>query len=265
MNKMIVAVFDTEEKAFEGLSALKNLHGDGDITIHATAVLTKDEDGKLFVKSKSDKGPVGMAVGVLSGALIGIIGGPVGMAVGATIGMLGGMYYDLDKSGIDAGFVDEVSAAMTEKNIVVVADVEESWTVPVDTRIEQLGGMVFRRNRYEVVEDQMNREAQEIKAELDELNEELKEAKAEVKASIQTQIDHAKNKREELRQLIDRRKQQMTEEIDAKREKLQAQMEKAKKINHKKLEKRLANLEADYKKRKKKLEIASRELAEYIT
>ena len=42
MNKMLVAVFDTEPAAYEGLNALTELHADGDITLYATAVLVKD-------------------------------------------------------------------------------------------------------------------------------------------------------------------------------------------------------------------------------
>jgi hypothetical protein len=34
---MLVAVFDNENKAFEGLGALKDLHKKGDITLYATA------------------------------------------------------------------------------------------------------------------------------------------------------------------------------------------------------------------------------------
>jgi hypothetical protein len=35
MNKMLVAVFDREDAAFEGLSALKDLHRDGDISLYS--------------------------------------------------------------------------------------------------------------------------------------------------------------------------------------------------------------------------------------
>ena len=49
MNKMLVAVFDTEPAAYEGLNALKQLHADGDITLYATAVLAKDSSGAVSV------------------------------------------------------------------------------------------------------------------------------------------------------------------------------------------------------------------------
>ncbi|MEN8799004.1 MAG: DUF1269 domain-containing protein [Flavobacteriaceae bacterium] len=265
MNKMIVAVFETEEKAFEGLSALKELHKGGDISLHATAVLTKDENESISLKEITDEGPIGTAVGLLSGALIGIIGGPVGMAIGATAGMMGGMFYDLDKSGIDAGFVEEVSKAMSENKVAVVADVEEVWTAPVDTRIEQLGGMIFRRNRYEIVEDQLNREAEEINAELAELEEELKEAKDDAKASIEKQIDKAKDKRSELKNVIGKKVHQVQAEITAKNETFNKQMKEAKESNKKKLEKRIADLNADFERRKLKLNAAVQKTNEYVT
>jgi len=56
MNKMLVAVFDTEPAAFEGLSALRDLHKDGDITLYASAVMVKDKTGKINVKQEADDG-----------------------------------------------------------------------------------------------------------------------------------------------------------------------------------------------------------------
>ena len=48
MNKMLITVFETETKAYEGLSALKGLHENGDITLYANAVINKDPGkGKL--------------------------------------------------------------------------------------------------------------------------------------------------------------------------------------------------------------------------
>ena len=59
MNKMLVAVFDTEAAAFEGLSALRDLHKDGEITLYATTVLTKDQAGKIAVKRRRRAGTGG--------------------------------------------------------------------------------------------------------------------------------------------------------------------------------------------------------------
>ena len=50
MNKMLIAVFDSDAAAFEGLNALKDLHKNGDITLYASAVIAKDKTGKIEVK-----------------------------------------------------------------------------------------------------------------------------------------------------------------------------------------------------------------------
>lgn len=75
MNKMLVAVFNSETVAFEGLAALKDLHENGDITLYATAVLVKDASGMVSLKQTADEGPVGTALGMLAGSMVGPAGG----------------------------------------------------------------------------------------------------------------------------------------------------------------------------------------------
>ena len=42
MNRMIVTVFDNEKSAYEALTAIKLLHTEGSLTLHAAAVIAKD-------------------------------------------------------------------------------------------------------------------------------------------------------------------------------------------------------------------------------
>ncbi len=155
MNKMLVAVFDREDAAYEGLSALKGLHHDGDISLYSAAVIAKEKSGKIEVKQAADSGPVGTAVGLLTGSLIGIFGGPVGVAVGASVGGLAGLFFDVSKSGVDVTFLDDVSKTLTAGKFAVLAEIDETWTTPVDSRLQRLNAIVFRRLRGEVVADQM--------------------------------------------------------------------------------------------------------------
>src|SRR5271166_2257777 len=189
MDKMLVAVFETESSAFEGLDALRDLHGSGDITLYASAVVVKDKAGKFDVRQTADEGPVGTAVGLVTGSLIGILGGPAGLALGASLGGLTGMLFDLDSSGVGAGFLDEVSKALSPGKAAVLAEIEESWTTPVDTRLHKLGGVILRRLRSEVVEDQLVRESAAFEADLKTLQDDLKHADAENRAAIQKNID----------------------------------------------------------------------------
>jgi uncharacterized membrane protein len=256
MNKMMVAVFDSETQAYEGLSALKSLHSDGSITVYATAVVVKDAEGKTEVKDAADDGPLGTAVGLFTGSLIGLLAGPVGLAVGAGLGTMTGAIYDVNKSGIDMNFMNDVSEALTPGKVAVLADVEETWTTPVDSRLHEFGALVFRRNRSEVEDDQLARESAELDAEMKELKEEFKEARDNTKDSIQKQIDHVKEKMYAISDRTQNRISHGKEELDAKVSALQVQMTQASEHKKQKLQKRMAELQADYEERKTKLDEA---------
>ncbi len=47
MDKMLIATFDEEKKAYEGSRILKDLDAEGSLTVYATAVIGKDASGKL--------------------------------------------------------------------------------------------------------------------------------------------------------------------------------------------------------------------------
>lgn len=50
MKQMVVAVFDNETAALEGLSELRNLHSEAGVSLYASAVIVKDKAGKISVK-----------------------------------------------------------------------------------------------------------------------------------------------------------------------------------------------------------------------
>jgi uncharacterized membrane protein len=210
------------------------------------------------MKQTADEGPIGTAVGTLAGGLMGVLGGPVGLAVGATAGGLTGLIFDVVKSGVDLQFVDDVSKALSPGKAAVLADVEESWVVPVDTRIGKAGGTVFRRLRYEVVEDQLARETAASKAAMAELREELAQAKAEDKAAIQKQIDDAKKKLQVIEDQAKARIDQAKREADAKIAAMQGQVKHASDRQKAKIEKRSAEIKADLENRSAKLREAGR-------
>lgn len=279
MNKMLVAVFDTEPAAYEGLNALKELHVSGDITLYATAVLVKDLAGIVSVKQTADQGPLGTAVGMMSGSITGLLAGevgaaagiaaaglagPVGAAVGFSLGGLTGLIIDLSRSGVNIEFVDDVSTALLPGKAAVVAEVEETWQTPVDTRIEKLGGLVFRRLREEVVEDQLVREAAAFEAELTHLKDELAHAASESKAELQRKIALVEQKLAATRAQAEARQQQLKNEADAKIAALQEQMKQASEQRKAQIEKRTAEVKADYEARSAKLEQARKLVKEAL-
>ena len=253
MNKMLVAVFESENAAFEGLSALEDLHKDGDITLYASAVIAKDKTGKISIKQAVDDGPVGTAVGLLSGSLIGILGGPVGMAVGASLGGLAGLIFDTDKSGVDVTFLDDVSNSLTDGKVAVLAEIEESWTAPVDTRLHRLGAIVFRRLRGEVVEDQLTRESAAFEAELKALNDDLEQGAAENRAAIQKDIERVEKQLKATQDQAKAGLDQAKAETEARVKALQDQAKAAHGRSKARIEKRVADTKADFEVRSHKL------------
>jgi uncharacterized membrane protein len=264
MNKMLVAVFDAEPAAYEGLTALKDLDRTADIALYATAVIAKDASGKVSMTQAVDEGPVGTALGAFAGSLVGLVGGPVGVVVGAALGATAGMAVDLGESGIDAGFLREVANAMTPGKVAVLAEIQETWETPVDTRLRPLGAVVFRRLRSEVAEDQLAREAAALRAERQRLREELAQASAQTEAARQAQIDALDRQLEAIRKQAVARTERAKRELDAKVDQMRNQMKQANDQEKAKIERRVAEAKADYAVRSAKLDQAGKLVREAL-
>jgi uncharacterized membrane protein len=252
-DKMIAVAFDNEKNAYEGARALKDLHAEGSITLYASAVIAKDADGKVNVKQMADQGPMGTGLGLVTGTLIGLLGGPVGVAVGAGAGTFGGMLYDLAKVGVGEDFLGEVAQQMKPGNVSVVAEVHEEWVMPLDTRMEAVGGVVIRRMRGEVLDSQIERDAAALKAEIADLKAEHAVARRESKAKLEAKIDAAKARLQETRDRAKAAAEATEKEMEAKVNALKEQVAKAKGESKTKLEARIAEVQSDYKRRAGKL------------
>lgn len=194
MERMLVVVFDNEKKAYQGKSALAELEREGSVTVYAYAVAVKHADGTVTVKETDDAGPLGSLAGTAVGGLIGVLGGPVGLAIGATSGLALGSIYDVDTARVGWDFVDDVTKSLTPNKVALVAEIDEAWTTPVDTRMEALGGTVFRRALWAVQEQVSREEIAAMKADLAEFKSEISKAHAERKAKLQKKIEQLEAK-----------------------------------------------------------------------
>jgi uncharacterized membrane protein len=253
MNKMLVVVFDNEKKAYEGVKALKELHDEASLTLYATAVIARDANGKVIVKESADPGPIGTAVGLLTGSLIGLIAGPVGVAVGASSGVIGGVVYDLVQLGVGSDFLDEVSHQLTPGKVAIVGEIDEEWVTPLDTRMETLGGIVDRRARWDVVDAQIDREIAADKAEFVKLKAEHSKAVGDTKAKLKAKVDAVHNRLEVRRNQLQQKIEDIKQEGEAKIKSIQEQTAKTKAETKANLDKRLEETRADYNRRRDKL------------
>jgi uncharacterized membrane protein len=256
MDKMLVVVFDSELKAYEGSRALQELQQEGSLNVYAKSVIVRDDSGKVTVKQQGDTGPMGTAVGLLTGSLIGLLGGPIGLALGMSAGTMGGMVYDLIHLGVGDDFLQEAKQSLKPGKAAVVAEVWEEWTIPVDTCMEKLGGTVLRRSRREFQDAQIERDVAVLRADLAELQAEYQQATGEAKGKIQKKVEAAQDKLQAAQDSLQMRLEMSQQETEAKIQSLQTQAAKVSGERKARREARIAELQAEQKRRSDQLKQA---------
>jgi uncharacterized membrane protein len=253
MNKMLVAVFDNEAAAQAGLQSLHHLHTQGDITLYATGVLAKNDQGVISVKKSMEAGSIGTGVGLAVGSLIGLLGGPLGLAVGAVTGTVVGAVRDFWVAGVGLDFIEEAERMLQPGKVGLVAEIEEEWIVPVDHALEAAGGMVFRRSRSEVAEAQYDHDIASFHAEIKALESEASHAKGATQLKLQAKLAMARTHLAGAVHRAQQRVEALKQEADAKAAALEAQMGQVKAEVKTKIEDRVKRVKSAYHARGAKL------------
>ena len=256
MSKFVVIVFPNETRAYEGSRALKELHVEGSITLYGMAVIAKDAAGNLKVNESADPGPIGTAVGALVGGLVGLIGGPIGMAAGAAGGTVLGNLFDIVNLGVGEDYVTKVSEELGPGKTAVIAEIDENWKAPLDTRMGVLGGTILRTWRSDFEDEQIAKEVAAEEADFEELQAEYAQADAETKAKLKAKLDKAKANLKAADARIQARIDALNNEMDAKLAAHEKQVATAQAATKDKIKKRMAATRADYAARSAKLKQA---------
>ena len=193
MNRMLVVVFDEEAKALEARKVLRELDFEGSVLVYASAVVAKAADGTVTLKQE-DGGPTATVAGTSVGGMLGLLGGPAGAAVGAVVGMTVGLISDLETARVGSDFVDDVRNALSPGKAAVIAEVDEDWTNVVDSRMEALGGIVYRRAISDVRDTGNDEDAAAIKAEIAQIKTENTKAIAARKTKLQQRLNELETK-----------------------------------------------------------------------
>ena len=202
-NVLVVTFGEDAEKdqnAYQALTDLKQLDSQGQIEIAGAAVVMRDPDGRVDVKSEVGDAPyAGTASGGIIGLLLGIIGGPLGVLIGGTYGVLVGSLFDIDEVATTESVLGEISKQVQPTRTAVLAQVNEQSPEVIDTAMARLGGQVMRRPVFEV--------EQEIAAAQDAQRKAEREARKELrKARVEKTKDDAHAKVEELKSKLTRSK-----------------------------------------------------------
>ena len=161
MRDYIAAVFDDAGKAYEGLHQLWQLDSAWDVTVHGAAVVHRDNFGQFQVDTKDTHPALASGIGVSVGALLGALAGPAGAAVGAAggaaigaaAGGMAGAAADIDRADSRLQAAGEAGFVLGDGQSAIIADVSEDSTSIIDTRMRNLGGVVYRRAKSDVEDD----------------------------------------------------------------------------------------------------------------
>jgi uncharacterized membrane protein len=193
---VIVVSFAEDSTAYEALTTLKELDGQGQVRVVDAAVVARGDDGGVSVKDEvGDDTLVGTASGGIIGLLIGILGGPLGVLIGGATGLLVGSLYDMADADDTDSVLSEVSKTVAVGRTGLLAQVVEQSPEVVDTAMARLSGALVRRSVYDV--------------------------KSEIVAAQEAQ---RKAKREARRELREARREKHREDLDAKIEELKAKL-----------------------------------------
>jgi len=158
MRNYVAVVCKDESKAYEALHALWRLDSASEVTVHGTTIVHRDWLGHFHIEAKETYPALATAIGVGIGALLGALAGPAGAAIGAgggaavgaaAGGMIGGIA-DIDRADTREAAREKTRLVVREGEYAVIADVSEPWTSPINTQMNKLGAIVYRRSREEI-------------------------------------------------------------------------------------------------------------------
>jgi multidrug efflux pump subunit AcrA (membrane-fusion protein) len=110
------------------------------------------------------------------------------------MGFVGGAAAHLNKARIGDDFIVDVAKVLSPNRAAVVAEIEEEFNAPVDTRMEALGGIIFRRTLSEVEHTIHDENLAVIKADLAQTTAEDAQADADRQAKRQERIKELESK-----------------------------------------------------------------------
>jgi DNA anti-recombination protein RmuC len=188
----------------------------------------------------------------------------IGVVIPETPTFPRGRLSDQYSNGRPSSILADVMETLTPGKFALVAEITESWTIPLDSRMEALGGTVFRTWRIDVEDEQIERDIQANRREHQELKEEWNQAVGDAKEKLIAKIQATEAKLQALDDRIEKKAETMMKESDAKVEKLNQQIAKAEGEFKNKLEKARDEVKADFSRRSEKLKQAGRLAAEAL-
>jgi hypothetical protein len=144
------------------------------------------------------------------------------------------------RHGIDLQFLNDLNKTLEPGKASVLAEIEESWSSPLEARLKEHGGAVFRRFRTDMIEDQLLQQGLALQKALENLQDELDSTNAANREVVQKSIVDVKRQLEMVRDRAKAAIDSKTAEADLKMKALRAQVEAAGSEAKARIEKRVS-------------------------
>ncbi len=143
MSDLIVITFDKEDEAAKVRDAIRKEQKQDLVSLDDSAVVVRDEHGKVHVKNELDRG---VKIGAVGGGLLGLlIAGIFFPFAGILMGVLGGMGVGaLADLGIQKKFVKEVSDKLQPGTSAIFLIVRHANANAVVTALKPYKGEIYQ-------------------------------------------------------------------------------------------------------------------------
>jgi uncharacterized membrane protein len=154
MSELIVLVFEDEHQAPEALAALRRMEKEGALHFEDTAVIVKDQNGKVHKKNEvSSTTETGVVGGALLGVLLTFLFPGVGLLIG---GLAGGAIGALLGEGVDGKFVKDLSQSMQPGTSALFVLIKHAQPAVIDV-LKPFHGKVYQTTLNEDLEERLER------------------------------------------------------------------------------------------------------------
>lgn len=216
MDKMLVAVFESESQATAAAGAMKDRCDDSALLVYALAVIVRDVWGISVVDFTREKDCSHRALGIATRSLIELFDEPNHTVDDGNSDAITGAMMKMARAGVDAVFLDEVARHLLPGRAAIVAEIEEMMATKIDILLESQGGIVFAYVRRENMDAEIARELDALCSEIQILESQLLRTADGSKAQLQEKMDLAKARFEVTKERVSQIAASIKREAEAK-------------------------------------------------